>query len=302
MSLQTHQAGSIGSPFHTGERDLQTRAGVREEAEKRGQRMLSAQLNEQQRQFFPQLPFLLSAHTDEDGQPWAGLINGQPGFIAIGEDDKACTLDWHRASNPTQVRVQAGNPLGLLGIELATRRRNRLNTTVIADDADRWHLSIDQGYGNCPKYINERPWPTALFAGKYTLCENRGLSDNALSLASTTDTFFIATSSGPAIPDGHTQSSAWGADVSHRGGDPGFLRWEDGKLKFEDFPGNNMFNTLGNITQYPRCGILVLDFCSGDIIQLAARAEIVYTTEGRETQLDISSTRHWVAEDKATGE
>lgn len=300
MSVTTQETRSIDSPFHAGERDLQTRAGVREEAEKRGQRMLTAQLNDQQRRFFPQLPFLLSAHTDDDGQPWAGLITGPAGFLSISEDGKECTLDWQRASNPTQVRAQTGNSLGLLGIELATRRRNRLNTTVVANHADYWRLSIEQGYGNCPKYINERPWPTERFVGEYTLREQPGLSDDALSGATTTDTFFIATASGPATPDEHTRSSAWGADVSHRGGDPGFLRFEGGRLKFDDFPGNNMFNTLGNITQYPQCGLLLLDFANGDIIQLAADAEIVYTTDGRETHLDITRTRHWVARGKAT--
>jgi hypothetical protein len=295
MTAQAHQHQAIDSPFHSGERAIQTRAGVREEAEKRGQRMLSSELNNQQRQFFPQLPFLLSAHIDTDGQPWAGLITGKPGFIAIEDTRNECTLHWDSAHNPTQVSVQANSPLGLLGIELATRRRNRLNAHVLSADARQWRLSIDQGYGNCPKYINERPWPAELFARDYTVTEQSGLSNSALSLARTTDTFFIATNSGPEELDGRTQSSAWGADVSHRGGDAGFLQWEDGRLKFEDYPGNNMFNTLGNIARHPQCGILILDFSSGDIMQLAARAEIEHSPAGREIFLEISSTRHWSA-------
>lgn len=39
-----------------------------------------------------------------------------------------------------------------------------------------------------------------------------------------------------------------GADVSHRGGHPGFIRVEDAQtIIIPDYSGNNMFNTLGNI-------------------------------------------------------
>ena len=52
------------------------------------------------------------------------------------------------------------------------------------------------------------------------------------------DTFFIAS----AHPEG-------GADASHRGGRPGFVRVTGQRsLAFPDYPGNNMFNTLGNLT------------------------------------------------------
>lgn len=284
------------SPFHPGEREVQQRAGVREEAEKRGQRMLTADLNPKQMQFFRQLPFLVSAHTDTDGQPWASLVTGQPGFVAIDEDRYHCALTLPATGNPNGVNLRAGSNIGLLGIELSTRRRNRLNGTVFAADEGRWRILIEQGYGNCPKYINERPWPTELFTRGYRLEEQAGLSDAARALATATDTFFIATSSGPATPDMTTRASAWGADISHRGGEPGFLRSEDQQLVFEDFPGNNMFNTLGNIIRYPRCGLLILDFASGDILQLAARGGVEHRDDGRAVRLEVSTTRYWHAD------
>jgi hypothetical protein len=44
-----------------------------------------------------------------------------------------------------------------------------------------------------------------------------------------------------------------GADASHRGGRPGSVRvLDEGRLAFADYPGNNMFNTLGNLIEYPR--------------------------------------------------
>ena len=295
MTLAALKSTNDTSPFHPGEREMQERAGVRKEAEKRGQRMLTAELNPKQMQFFRQLPFLLSAHTDTEGQPWASLLTGSPGFVSIDEDRFHCSLTMPSGGNPNGVLPRAGSNLGLLGIELSTRRRNRLNGTVFQVEGDRWCMMIQQGYGNCPKYINERPWPAELFAGPYRVEEQAGLGEAAHALAVATDTFFIATSSGPDSPDTDTWPSAWGADISHRGGDPGFLRYEDGQLVFEDFPGNNMFNTLGNITRYPPCGLLILDFDSGDIVQLAARGGIEHRHDGRAVRLEVTNTRHWHA-------
>ena len=69
------------------------------------------------------------------------------------------------------------------------------------------------------------------------------------------DTFFIAT----AVADG--------ADVSHRGGKPGFLRLEeDGALSWPDYAGNNFFNTLGNIEANSAAGLLIPDWETGRVL------------------------------------
>jgi predicted pyridoxine 5'-phosphate oxidase superfamily flavin-nucleotide-binding protein len=85
MIADTQHDNPVPSPFRAGERAVQLRAGVREEAEIRGQRMLKRELNAQQRSFFTPLPFVVSAHLDGSGQPWAGLLTGDPGFIDVEE-------------------------------------------------------------------------------------------------------------------------------------------------------------------------------------------------------------------------
>ena len=87
------------------------------------------------------------------------------------------------------------------------------------------------------------------------------------------DTFFIATA--------HPQARAsvkreHGIDVSHRGGKPGFVRVEDGRVHtVPDFTGNSFFNTIGNLLLEPRCGLLFIDFATGDTLQLAATARLI---------------------------
>ena len=58
------------------------------------------------------------------------------------------------------------------------------------------------------------------------------------------DTFFVASA--------HAER---GVDASHRGGLPGFVRvLGDRTLEIPDYPGNSMFNTLGNPAADPRAG------------------------------------------------
>ena len=85
-----------------------------------------------------------------------------------------------------------------------------------------------------------------------------------------------------------------GADASHRGGRPGFVRVVDERrLRLPDYAGNNMFQTLGNISKDPRVGILFVDFASGTTQQLTGRARILWDSAsfadlpGAERAVDI---------------
>ena len=79
--------------------------------------------------------------------------------------------------------------------------------------------------------------------------ESVALSAGQRNLILKADTFFIAT-----VPGGRA------ADVSHRGGYPGFVRVPDGRrLSWDDYPGNAMFNTLGNLRLDPEAGSVHAD-------------------------------------------
>jgi hypothetical protein len=45
-------------------------------------------------------------------------------------------------------------------------------------------------------------------------------------------------------------------------------------LSWPDYPGNNMFNSLGNLLVNPRCGLLFVDFERAAALQLLGRAEV----------------------------
>jgi predicted pyridoxine 5'-phosphate oxidase superfamily flavin-nucleotide-binding protein len=311
-------ASTVATPFHPGEQAVQLLAGVREQAENRGQKMLTPQLVDAQREFFAQLSFAVASQLDAKGQPWACLITGAPGFIQATPDGRV-RIGRGGSSPPAGLDasfLMVGSPVGLLGIEFARRRRNRINGRVTAlshstgegtpaeidPDQRAIELQIDQGFGNCPKYIHKRPWDDTLFTGHYQLqrsadlsaTESADLPANVAALIKQADTFFIASSSGPALDETDSvQPQAWGSDISHRGGEPGFIQLEGHTLSFPDYPGNNMFNTLGNLQQYPPCGLILVDFATGAVAQMAGTATLNHDGTAYRVDVEVTEVRYW---------
>jgi predicted pyridoxine 5'-phosphate oxidase superfamily flavin-nucleotide-binding protein len=185
--------------------------------------------------------------------------------------------------DPLRTNLIAGAPLGLLAIQLETRRRNRANGFVIERDDEGFLFEVAQSFGNCPKYIQARSprfvADPASFAGQRALCaESRVLSAAGIAQIEGADTFFIASAT---RNDQGGYDRVHGVDASHRGGKPGFVRvtLEHGAsvLTWPDFAGNNLFNTLGNLARDPRAGLLFVDFESGDLTALTGHAEVLWT-------------------------
>jgi predicted pyridoxine 5'-phosphate oxidase superfamily flavin-nucleotide-binding protein len=258
----------MGSPFHPGEQWVQRRAGVREKAEQIGTRMIRSFMPEQHREFFAQLPALLVATTDNEGQPHASVLWGDAGFAWSPHPELLCIGASAQVDDPISPWLRPRAKVGLLGLEWPTRRRNRMNGRIVESDAQGFSVAVTQSFGNCPKYIQARDWqPTSRLPG--LMLEADGLNSEWLALVQGADTLFIASQS----PD--TQGG--GVDVSHRGGSVGFVRiGQDGRLWLPDYSGNRLFNTLGNLVREPRCGLLFIDFASGDLLQVQALAELIW--------------------------
>lgn len=258
----------MNSPFHPGEQAIQTRLGVRDKLEQIGQRVIRDHMPEQHRTFFAAQPWLLVGSRGADGQPHASVLHGAPGFAYSPQADQLRVDAVIDADDPLTTQLQEGALLGVLGLELPTRRRNRLNGEIIQRDEQGFTLQVRQSFGNCPKYIQARDWH-AVPRQAAGMVQGSGLDQRWLALLKQADTLFIAS---------HNASAAnGGVDMSHRGGNPGFLELaEDGRLWLPDYSGNLMFNTLGNLLLEPRCSLLLIDFTTGDLLHLQARAELLW--------------------------
>jgi len=256
-------------PYHSGEREVQRRAGLREEAERIG-RMVSPYLTDPVARLMADHRMAVAATLDRDARVWASVLTGPAGFLRP-VDERLMLIEQHpRTTDPLSRNLASPGPLGLLAIDLSTRRRLRFNGRALHDPVRGIFLSVEQVYGNCPKYIQARRLEfEAGDDGAMSPERASALSEAQAAWIGAADTFFVASFH----PEG-------GADASHRGGAPGFVLPVDRRtVAFGDYPGNTMFNTLGNIAAQPRAGLLFLDFASGDILQLTGRARLDWNPE-----------------------
>lgn len=149
-------------------------------------------------------------------------------------------------------------------------------------------MSVQQSFGNCPQYIQLRQLQSVPLAEPLSRIAQhlKGLDDAARSMIAGADTLFVAS-----YVDVDGQRSV---DVSHRGGQAGFVKVEGNRLTIPDFAGNLFFNTLGNLLINPRAGLLFIDFSSGDLLHLSGRTDIIL--DGPQVQAFQGAERLWTFE------
>ncbi|HSW03713.1 pyridoxamine 5'-phosphate oxidase family protein [Aquabacterium sp.] len=258
------------APFHAGEVALQAQLGVDQRLAAIGRSIIREHMPDQHRELFTQLPTLLVGAVDPQGQPWATMLAGAFGFISSPDARTLRVGAWPAAADPVAALIAPDAPIGLLGLQPHTRRRNRMNGRIGALNDDGFTVQVQQSFGNCPKYIQARePMVVNDRRSAPARVESAHLSASARTLIAKADTLFIATASSAQIG----ADRAEGVDVSHRGGLPGFVKIVDDaagtRLVLPDYQGNLMFNTLGNLHQWPHAGLLFVDPATGDMLQLA---------------------------------
>ncbi|NEP08927.1 MAG: flavin-nucleotide-binding protein [Symploca sp. SIO2C1] len=269
---------SSDSPFHAGELAIQARFNIHERMDKQGRRVIRDYLPEQFRQFFAQLPYVIVGTVDAEGKPWASILVGEPGFLSTPDKYSLRVSAQPLFGDPLTKILATNIDIGFLGIELHTRRRNRLNGTVSSTDGNVFEVKVQQSFGNCPQYIQARTAELGEFlpGAPKSVDEFTVLSGIDKAIINASDTFFIATAYQAKLA-----GAASGVDVSHRGGKPGFVRVDgDSTLTIPDFSGNFHFNTFGNLELNPRAGLLFVDFDQGDLLYLTGTAEVIW--EGAE--------------------
>jgi uncharacterized protein len=230
-----------------------------------GRKVIRSEMPDQHRQFYQQLPFMLLGAVDNQGNPWASVLEGVIGFAHSPTPGRLRLDSLPAAEDPAQ--LTPGAAIGLLGIELHTRRRNRLNGRIVELDDSGFALEVEQSFGNCPRYIQLRQFESVPLAAHRPVQRLDALDEAARAMIRDADTLFVASYV-------ELEGRLW-VDVSHRGGPAGFVRVEGNRLSIPDFAGNLHFNTLGNLLLNPRAGLLFIDFSRGDLLQLSGRTEVV---------------------------
>ncbi|TVZ95132.1 MULTISPECIES: pyridoxamine 5'-phosphate oxidase family protein [unclassified Streptomyces] len=284
------------SVYHAGSRALQDLVGVRDRAEHVG-RSLGQDIKPVAAAFLELQPLLVVGAADPGtGRVWASALTGAPGFVrATGPRQMSVTTDAGQDGRPEGARGTArattcdpypnddltdplttalrmpGAAIGTIALDPRTRRRMRLNGRL-RPTARGFAVEADQVFSNCPKYIQRREGFETVDRTPGEPRRSGELGVQQQEFVEAADTFFLAT-----VHPG-------GADVSHRGGNPGFVRVRSPReLSWPDYSGNAMFLTLGNLRTDPRAGLLFLDWTTGTVLQLTGEAHTEFTADGGRT-------------------
>lgn len=255
------------SSFHPGERAVQESAGEAGIAD-RNIAVLTDTVIAGARPFIGKQFMAVFSSIDADGAVWASVVFGKPGFlhtdtgstIAIEVPEKE--RDW---SDPLWENIGHHADLGMLFIELGSRRRYRVNGTVQRLDSRGAEIAIREAYPNCPKYIQRRQL-RQLGESRLPVPSTHGtvLRGSVETIIREADTIFVA-----------SRHAETGADASHRGGIPGFVKLlDETTLRIPDYNGNSLFNTFGNFKVDPRAGLCIPDFGQGQLLQLTGAASV----------------------------
>jgi predicted pyridoxine 5'-phosphate oxidase superfamily flavin-nucleotide-binding protein len=247
-----------GTQFHAGEGAAQTRAGAAPRAA-----AIRDWMPDQHRQFFAVLPFVVAATLDKNGWPIATIFVGLPGFTSSPDAKTLRIAALPDRDDPAAPWLKPGAPIGLLGIDFATRRRNRANG-VIADTECGLLIAVSESFGNCAQYINVLDTkPNRAVPQPPELMDR--LDPLGHDVIAAADTLFCR-HVGRRRRRRHLPSRRQARLRPRRprhAHDP-------------DFAGNRYFNTLGNMMLDPRAALLFADFSRGDLLQVQGHTEIVW--------------------------
>ena len=313
----------LQNPFHEGELLVQQRAGETAKGEQNG-RIIADSIVKGAFKFIEQQSMVILGSVDEQHNVWASILLGHPGFIRV-IDPQTVEIDLKRAFinksdrflngalrqrpfgtlHPKGAVSLMGYPpcegatpktalhrlwtnikherIGMLVIELASRRRLRINGAIYKITPNKLRLQVTESYPNCPKYIQRRQLSLHIDAPRQSYESQSGqiLTPEQEEFIRSADTFFVA-----------SFHASRGVDVSHRGGNPGFIKVLNRQiLRIPDYIGNGMFNTLGNLAINPHAGLIFIDFDRSRTLQLIGRANILWDLE--DLQHKSGTKRYW---------
>jgi predicted pyridoxine 5'-phosphate oxidase superfamily flavin-nucleotide-binding protein len=265
--------------WHEGELNVQRRAGVTNHDKLRNG--VRDELPPHFRDFLAAQRFVVLATKDETGLLWCSMIAAWPGF-ASAATPRAIALD-RRAFVDADVisQLQAEPQVGLLAFDPSTRRRIRINGAATLGET-AVVIDLIECFGNCQQYIQKRaaagPEPHA----PATISRTSHLEASQRDWITQADTCFLASIHRTAGPD-----------ASHRGGRPGFITVVDSQtIEFPDYPGNDMFQSLGNLAANPTAAMLFVDFTRGATLQLSGNAVVVWDVPDSPTGRTVRFSVH----------
>lgn len=201
-------------------------------------------------------------------------ISGRAPLVGASENNGDIALEL-----PTSLVSLLGSEhsWGGIVINLAQARRSRISGMPIVGD-DSVTMQCDTAFTNCRKYmVPSHDAGTARHVGPESV-ETLEFDDPWVeSTIAHGETAFLITASPAGV-----------ADASHRGGYPGFLRYDDvtHTIAWTDYLGDGMFVSMGNVRSSGHAALIVLELSTGDALRLELDATYTNIRSDRHERVD----------------
>lgn len=258
--------------FHEGEALMQTETGI--DTARFDQAVNDSfvpDLSPNEVQFVQGLTFSVATSIGSDGRPWTSPMFGGRGVLFEVESPTVVRIAVSPTDgDPLVSNVVATGELGVLYFDPSRRRRAKSIGTATVERDGRIRYEMTRNFGLCTKYIFKRSHLHVEEAGEVQPhTSETHLSELDQRQLVQADTIFFG-----------SFYKGRGADATHRGGAAGFIDVVDEvTVRVPDYPGNGMFNTLGNLQINPRFSMLHVDFTTGRTIQTTGVASVERTPD-----------------------
>jgi len=249
--------------FHEGEYHIQKVMSVAKSANALSS-MIKDTIPEIASYFLEDLKFCVLAISTKNDDIFTSVVYDNNSFIKTIDHNSFSINLKNKSYIPEIFFKETMLNIGMIGLDFLNAKRIRINGKAHIKN-NEIIVFIDEIYSNCPKYIKKRNLLKDLkLLDKSNVINELELNQNLINIISNSDTFFLAS--------GHTEK---GLDVSYKGGEKGFVKViSSKKLYFDDLPGNNLYNTLGNIYTNPYINMFFIDFEKNDTYNIIAKASI----------------------------
>lgn len=282
---------TVAVNFHRGEVQIQAEDGVDTAALDAGvAEAFPPALNTNEARFVEQRTFSIAGTIDADGRPWGSPLFGASGeLFSVVDDTTVRVTPQVIDGDPLIENIEATGELGILYFQPSRRRRAKSlgRGTLESDGAITYQMR--RNYGLCTKYIFKRDHDGEFDqtgSGRPQPTTSRHLGHDDQTQLEASDTVFVV-----------SHHDEHGTDPTHRGGPKGFVTVvDDTTVSLPDYPGNGMFQTLGNLLLDDRIGLTSIDFHTGRTVQLTGHGSIVASDPDdiyskRTLHIDITEVR-----------
>jgi predicted pyridoxine 5'-phosphate oxidase superfamily flavin-nucleotide-binding protein len=253
----------MNNVFHEGEDHIQEVMSVKQKANTLTS-MIKDSIPKIAADFLRALKFCVITLNTKPDDLFSTVIYNHATFIEVLDYKKISIKINHKSHIPESFFNEEILNIGMIGLEHSSAKRIRINGKAKIID-NQIIIDINEIYSNCPKYIKRRILEDNFkILDKETVNKKLELNQDLITMISNADEFYLAS--------GHKEK---GLDISYKGGEKGFVKVLSSKqLQFDDLPGNNLYNSLGNIYTNPYINMFFIDFENNNTYNILATATI----------------------------